>query len=83
MLKKKTGETVTVTFRVTPLQRSRLDILSSYLNMTSSGLFGTHIDDLWNKALQQGKLQQWLNIVAGTQPAAQEEKQAQANPMNM
>lgn len=83
MVRKRTEETVTVTFRVTPLQRNRLDILSSFLNMTSSGLFGSHIDDLWVKAIQQGKMQEWLNVLAGVKPSAQEEKPAQANPMNM
>lgn len=84
MARQKTGETVTVTFRVTPLQRHRLDILSSFLNMTSSGLFGSHIDDLWVKAVQQGEMQKWLNVVAGIKPSAsQDEKPTQANPMNM
>lgn len=58
-------ETRTVTLRVTPRHRSRLDILTSYLSVQPSKMFADYIDNLWQQASQNGKLQNWLDDVSG------------------
>lgn len=57
--------TKTVTLRVTPRHRSRLDILISYFDVNTSKFFADYIDEMWTKACQNGELPKWLNDVSG------------------
>lgn len=70
--------TKTVTLRVTPRHRSRLDILISYFDKNTSEFFAEYIDEMWLKACQSGGLTKWLNEVSGVAPIEETDKQPTA-----